>query len=140
VLIIGESGTGKELVAQAIHRHSPRAHRPLVMVNCATIPVTLLESELFGHERRAFTDASQAKLGRVELADGGTLFLDEVGDLPLSVQVKLLRVLQERTFECLGGDDTLRADFRLVAATMISHHSPASHHYTRATLVSNNCR
>jgi DNA-binding NtrC family response regulator len=117
VLVTGESGPGKELVARAIHRHSPRAHRPLVTVNCAAIPEAPLESELFGHERGVLTGATQAKPGRIELADGGTLFSDEVGDLPLSVQVKLLRLLQDRTFERLGGKDTIRADFRLVAAT-----------------------
>jgi DNA-binding NtrC family response regulator len=117
VLLTGESGTGKELVAQAIHRHSPRARRPLVTVNCAAIPEALLESELFGHERGAFTSAVQAQPGRLELADGGTLFLDEIGDLSLAMQVKLLRVLQKRAFERLGGKHTIRADFRLVAAT-----------------------
>ena len=117
VLVTGESGTGKELVAQAIHRHSPRARHPLVTVNCAAIPEALLESELFGHERGAFTGAVQAKPGRLELADGGTLFLDEIGELSLALQVKLLRALQERTFERLGGKHTIRADFRLVAAT-----------------------
>jgi len=117
VMITGESGTGKELVARAIHRHSSRAERELVAVNCGAIPEALLESELFGHERGAFTGAVQARAGRLELADGGTLFLDEIGELPLALQVKLLRALQERTFERLGGRQTLRSDFRLVVAT-----------------------
>jgi DNA-binding NtrC family response regulator len=117
VLITGESGTGKELVAEAIHRHSRRAARALVTVNCAAIPETLLESELFGHERGAFTGAVQARAGRLELADGGTLFLDEIGDLSLVLQAKLLRAVQERTFERLGGQRTVPSDFRLIAAT-----------------------
>ncbi len=117
VLLTGESGTGKELVAQAIHRHSPRGTGPLVSVNCAAIPEGLLESELFGHERGAFTGAVQAKPGRLESAEGGTLFLDEIGEVPLSLQGKLLRVLQERTFDRLGGQAPRRVDFRLVAAT-----------------------
>jgi two-component system response regulator AtoC len=117
VLITGESGTGKEMVARAIHRHSLRAQLSLVTVNCAAIPENLLESELFGYERGAFTGATQPKPGRLELAQGGTLFLDEIGELPLGTQVKLLRVLQEHTFERLGGKATLRVDFRLLAAT-----------------------
>jgi two-component system response regulator AtoC len=117
VLVTGESGTGKELVAQALHRHGRRADRELVVVNCAAIPESLLESELFGHERGAFTGAVEAKPGRLEAADGGTLFLDEIGDLPQGLQAKILRALQERTFERVGGKQTRHSDFRLVAAT-----------------------
>ncbi|MGM0577687.1 MAG: sigma-54-dependent transcriptional regulator [Myxococcota bacterium] len=117
VLITGESGTGKELVASALHEHSSRAHRPFIRVNCAAIPPTLIESELFGHEKGAFTGAVASKPGRFELADGGTLFLDEIAEIPTEMQVKLLRVLQEGTFERVGGLKTLRVDVRLVAAT-----------------------
>ena len=117
VLVLGESGTGKELVARALHAGSPRAAGPFVTISCAAIPEALLESELFGHERGAFTGAVRRKLGRFELADGGTLFLDEVGELPPAMQVKLLRVLQERRFERVGGEETVVADVRLVSAT-----------------------
>ncbi len=116
-LILGESGTGKELVAEAIHARSARAAGPLIKVHCAALPESLLEAELFGHEKGAFTGATALRKGRFEEADGGTLFLDEVGEIALPVQVKLLRVLQQKTFERLGSGTTLRADFRLVAAT-----------------------
>jgi formate hydrogenlyase transcriptional activator len=117
VLLLGETGTGKERVARAIHDRSPRHRRNFVQVNCAAIPVTLVESELFGHERGAFTGATATRVGRFEVADGGTIFLDEVGDLPLDVQPKLLRVLQEQEFERLGGKGTRRVDVRVIAAT-----------------------
>jgi formate hydrogenlyase transcriptional activator len=117
VLIQGETGTGKELVAQAIHKSSTRARAPFVKLNCAAIPAGLIESELFGHERGAFTGALTQRVGRFEMANGGTLFLDEIGDLALDLQVKLLRVLQEQEFERLGSTRTIRVNVRLVAAT-----------------------
>ncbi|MDZ7596066.1 MAG: sigma 54-interacting transcriptional regulator [Thiobacillus sp.] len=116
-LLLGESGTGKELVAQAIHQQSGREHAPFVVVECSGLTETLFESELFGYEKGAFTGANQRKIGLVESASGGTLFLDEVGDIPLSLQVKLLRLLETGTFRRVGGVETLRADFRLIAAT-----------------------
>jgi len=116
-LLLGESGTGKELVARAVHQASPRREKPFIKVNCAALPDNLLESELLGHEKGAFTGAIALKKGRFELADGGTLFLDEVGELPLPLQAKLLRVLQERQFERLGGTTTITVDVRIIAAT-----------------------
>lgn len=117
VLLYGESGTGKELIASAIHQNSPRRYKPFVKVNCGALPLTLLESELFGHEKGAFTHAIKTKPGRFELADGGTLLLDEIGETAPEFQVKLLRVLQEGEFERVGGTETLRADVRVIAAT-----------------------
>ncbi|MEO5859700.1 MAG: sigma 54-interacting transcriptional regulator [Pyrinomonadaceae bacterium] len=117
VLLRGESGTGKEMIANAIHYNSLRSKRAFIKINCAALPDTLIESELFGHERGAFTGADRLKRGRFELADGGTLFLDEIGDLPLQTQIKLLRALQEREFERLGGTETISANIRLITAT-----------------------
>jgi len=117
VLLLGETGTGKELIARAIHDRSRRKERTFVKLNCAAIPTGLLESELFGHEKGAFTGAITQKTGRLELADQGTLFLDEVGDIPIEIQPKLLRVLQEREFERLGSIHTRKVNVRLVAAT-----------------------
>jgi len=117
VLICGESGTGKELVAEAVHSYSQRKDKPFVVVNCAALPEALLESELFGHERGAFTGAVARKAGRFEAAEGGTIFLDEIGELTPNLQAKLLRVLQEHTFERIGGTETIRGDFRVLAAT-----------------------
>ncbi|NHI00146.1 Nitrogen fixation protein VnfA [Oceanimonas sp. MB9] len=117
VLLLGESGTGKEVIAQAIHSLSQQAEGPFVPINCGAIPAELLESELFGHEKGAFTGAVSARKGRFELANGGTLFLDEIGDMPLPMQVKLLRVLQERTFERVGGTRPIKANVRIIAAT-----------------------
>ena len=117
VLVRGESGTGKELIAHAIHYNSPRAKKPFIKVSCAALPDPLIESELFGYEKGAFTGAQTRKKGRFEMAESGTLFLDEVGDLNFSTQVKLLRVLQEREFERLGGTETIKINVRLIAAT-----------------------
>jgi two-component system nitrogen regulation response regulator GlnG len=117
VLVTGESGTGKELVARAVYQHGPRAKAPFLALNCAAIPETLLESELFGHEKGAFTGADRRRIGKFEQCHGGTLLLDEIGDMPLALQAKILRVLQEQAFERVGGNETVRTDVRLIAAT-----------------------
>ena len=117
VLIAGESGTGKELVARAIYQHGARAKEPFLAINCAAIPDTLLESELFGHEKGAFTGADRRRIGKFEQCSGGTIFLDEVGDMPLATQAKILRLLQDQAFERVGGNETVRTDVRLIAAT-----------------------
>src|SRR5881409_4301019 len=117
VLILGETGTGKELIARAIHKRSPRSARAFIRVNCAAIPSSLIASDLFGHEKGAFTGALARRLGRFESADGGTIFLDEIGELPIETQVALLRVLQEREFERVGGNDPIVVDVRVLAAT-----------------------
>src|SRR5262249_23277758 len=119
VLITGESGTGKELVARAVYQHGPRAKAPFLALNCAAIPENLLESELFGHEKGAFTGAAGRRRGKFEQCNGGTIFLDEIGDMPLALQAKVLRLLQEQSFERVGGNETVRTDVRLIAAT---HH------------------
>src|SRR5947207_4368968 len=117
VLITGESGTGKELVARAIYQHGPRAQAPVLALNCAAMPENLLECALFGHEKRAFTGADRRRIGKVEQCHGGTLFLDEIGDMPLALQAKMLRLLQDQSFERIGGNETIRTDVRLIAAT-----------------------
>ena len=117
VLVLGESGTGKEMVARAIHEHSHRSHKPFIIVNCAALPPELIESELFGHERGSFTSAIAQKTGKFEVANGGTVFLDEIGELPLALQPKLLRILQEHTFERVGATSQIRTDVRIIAAT-----------------------
>ena len=117
VMIVGETGVGKELVARAIHRHSARRDKPFIRVHCSALPESLIPSELFGHEKGSFTGAIRRRLGRFELADGGTLFLDEIGDISPDIQVRLLRVLQTKEFERVGGCETLRSDFRLIVAT-----------------------
>ena len=117
VLISGESGTGKELVASSLYEHSFRQGKPFIKLNCVAIPEGLLESELFGHEKGSFTGATAQKIGKFELADGGTIFLDEIGDMPLATQAKLLRILQEKEFERVGGNQTIRVDVRFIAAT-----------------------
>jgi two-component system nitrogen regulation response regulator GlnG len=117
VLISGENGTGKELVARAIYQHGPRARAPFLALNCAAIPENLLESELFGHEKDAFTGADRRRIGKFEQVSGGTIFLDEIGDMPPALQAKMLRVLQEQAFKRVGGNETVRTDVRLIAAT-----------------------
>src|SRR3984957_3049804 len=117
VLITGESGTGKELVARAIYQHGPRAKGPFLALNCAAIPENLLESEVFGHEKGAFTGADRRRIGKFEQCNGGTIILDEIGDMPLALQAKILRLLQEQAFERVGGNETVRTDVRLIAAT-----------------------
>ena len=129
VLIRGETGTGKELIARAIYQHSDRAKAPFIAINCAAIPETLLESELFGHERGAFTGAENRRIGRFEQADHGTIFLDEIGDMTLGTQVKLMRVLQEHCLQRLGGKETIPVDVRVLAAT---HPRPGSRHPQQA--------
>ena len=134
VLILGETGTGKELIARAIHNSSPRRHKTFVKLNCSAIPTGLVESELFGHEKGAFTGAIAQKIGRMELANGGTLFLDEIGDIPMELQPKLLRALQEREFERLGSNRTIKTDIRLIAATHRNLSEMVSKHQFRSDL------
>ena len=120
VLVLGETGTGKELVARSVHHHSLRAGKTLISVNCAAIPDTLIESELFGYEKGAFTGANASRMGLIEAADGGTLFLDEIGEMPMSLQAKLLRVLQEKVVDEVGGDRPIPVDVRIIVATTMA--------------------
>lgn len=117
ILVRGESGTGKELVARAVYQHGTRSDKPFLIINCVAIPETLLESELFGYEKGAFTGAAQKHIGKIEQANGGTVFLDEIGDMPLSIQAKILRLLQEKNIERIGGEETIPVDVRIIAAT-----------------------
>src|SRR5205807_9249381 len=134
VLIRGETGTGKELIARAVYHHSERAQAPFIAINCAAIPETLLESELFGHERGAFTGAELRRIGRFEQADRGTIFLDEIGDMTPGTQVKLMRVLQEKTLQRLGGKESIPVDVRVIAATLRDLESAIKHRQFREDL------
>jgi two-component system nitrogen regulation response regulator GlnG len=134
VLVTGESGTGTELVARAIYQHSPRSKAPFLALNCAAIPEALLESELFGHERGAFTGADRRRIGKFEQCSGGTILLDEIGDMPLMLQAKILRLLQEQTFERVGGSDTIKTDVRVIASTHRDLQSMAADERFRADL------
>jgi transcriptional regulator with GAF, ATPase, and Fis domain len=146
VLVTGESGTGKDLVAQAIHLISPRQKQPLVVINCAAIPEPLLEAELFGYVKGSFTGAVQSRIGRIHAAHGGTLFLDEIGDMPLSLQSKILRFLEQGEVQRIGGNDNLKVDVRVVAATNADLHGLVKQHlfredlYYRLAIFPSSCR
>jgi transcriptional regulator with GAF, ATPase, and Fis domain len=134
VILLGETGTGKEVIARGIHQSSSRKNKPMVTINCATLPAHLIESELFGHEKGAFTGAHERRIGKFEMADQGTVFLDEIGEMPLDLQIKLLRVIQEREFERIGGKLTIRTDVRIIAATNRDLSAQVQAHQFRADL------